>query len=307
MWQLNDPPETLTKEARLTVVDQLSGFRKKVHVEVTGGEPFTKINELFDIAKHLKNQGNTMGVVTSGFLLKPSVVDRLEGSGISHIAFSIDFPTAEQQNSQRGRSNTFECAINAIRMLIDMKKEGKEVPTVGIDSIIMEQNLNYLEDIALLAKELEVNDLLFQPVQPDFGLSDQVSLKKFKNWLPINPCHVSQILDQIEKLRGKIPISQTKEEFKIIKEYFYNPIRIKKGSCISPQNNLVVDVTGKVLHCFGHGRTGLMPLGTVPKDNIVDLWESEKAIRNREFLSNCNFGCGLLLCHNRNSKRGGII
>jgi len=303
MWQLKEPIQSLTRKQRLAVIDQLQGFGESVHVEVTGGEPFKKLDGLLEMASLLKTQGNTMGVVTSGYLLTPEVVKSLEGSGLTHIAFSIDFPTAAQHDAQRGRPNTFNHAVDAIEMLIEMKKQGRDVPSVGIDSIIMEQNINYLEDVALLAAELGVADVLFQPIQPDFGLNDQISLAKFRNWLPISPKHVSQVLDRIEKLRGEVPLGQTKEELNVIRQYFYNPIHIEPGLCRSPQSNLVVDVTGQVLHCFGHGRTGLRPLGTVPKDDIVDLWRSEVANQNRKILANCGLGCCVLLCHSRNSRR----
>jgi MoaA/NifB/PqqE/SkfB family radical SAM enzyme len=303
MWQLEDPTESLTRKQRLAVVDQLQGFGESVHVEVTGGEPFKKFDELLEMASLLKTQGNTMGVVTSGYLITPAIVKSLEGNGVTHVAFSIDFPTAAQHDAQRGRRNTFDKALEAISMLVEMKREGRDVPTVGIDSIIMEQNINYLEDIALLAAELKVNDVLFQPIQPDFGLNDKISFAKFRNWLPSNPSQVSKVLDRIEKLRDQVPLGQTREELELIRQYFYDPIDLQPGICKGPQSNLVVDVTGQVLHCFGQGRTGLRPLGKVPDDNIVDLWRSEVALQNRKILANCSLGCSVLLCHSRNSRR----
>jgi hypothetical protein len=93
-------------------------------------------------------------------------------------------------------------------------------------------------------------------------------------------------------------------EINKLKEYFENPFYLAKGTCYSPQKNLVIDITGQVLHCFGQARTGLKPLGRVPKENIVKLWESERANINRKYLSKCHHGCSALLCHGRNSSRG---
>ena len=303
MWQLRDPQEALTNEERLEVIDQLTGFGTAVRVEATGGEPFMKLEELLEMSHRLKVQGNTMGAVTSGYLLTPSIVGRLEGSGLTHIAFSIDFPTAAQHDAQRGRPGAFKRALEAIKLLVRLKEKGRDVPTVGIDSIVMEQNLNYLEDVALLAAELDVTEVLFQPVQPDFGLSDQISTAKFRNWLPMNPERVSHVFDRIEKLRGQVPLGQTGEEFSIMRQYFINPFLLPRGFCRGPSSNLVVDVRGEVLHCFGHARTGLKPLGTVPMDDIVELWRSENAKLGRKQLANCGFGCGVLLCHGRSSQR----
>ena len=303
MWKLVDPPNALTKKQRLEVIDQLKAFGSTVHVEITGGEPFKKFDELLEIASRLKEQGNTMGVVTSGYLLTPAVVKRLEGSGITHIAFSVDFPSGAQHDSQRGRIGTFEHIVHAIRMLVEMKKHGRDVPSVGIDSIIMDQNLNYLEDVSLLAAELDTEEVLFQPIQPDFGLSDQLAIAKFRNWLPTNQELVSAVFDRIEELRGGVPLGQTKQELLFIRQYFFDPFHLQLGLCRGPQCNLVVDVSGQVLHCFGHARTGLRPLGAVPKGHIVDLWRSETANRNRKTLASCGFGCGMLLCHGRSSLK----
>jgi len=303
MWKLKDPPNSLTKMQKLEAIDQLAEFNTEIHVEITGGEPFMKFEELLEISTKVKAQGNSIGVVTAGYPLTPQAIQKLEGRGLTHIAFSIDFPTAAQHDAQRGKPETFKRAVNVIKSLVQMKKQGRDVPTIGIDSIVMEQNLNYLEDVALLAGKLEVEEILFQPIQPDFGLSDQESMSKFRNWLPRNLDRTISVLNRIEDLRGRVPLGQTRQEFALMREYFRNPFCLPPGSCRSPLLNLVVDVTGEVMHCFGHPRTGLKSIGVVPRDDIVTLWQSKTATQGRIALASCTLGCGSMLCHSRSSIR----
>jgi len=301
MWGLKDPPDALSMEERIQVIDQLPDFEAPVHVVVTGGEPFTKPNDLLSIAKRLQSQGNSVGVVTSGIMLTPTVVDRLVDSGINHIAFSLDFPSPEQHDAQRGLAGTYNRIVQAIKRLTELRAYGRNVPTVGINSILMSQNLNYVEDLARLASDLGVSEMLFQPIHPDFAIDDSVSLIPFSNWLPMNPKRVDQALDRLEELRADTPLGQTMREFKLIRRYFRNPLELPPGSCQSAIRNLIIDVSGRVFHCFGQGRTGIPALGSVPRDNLVQLWMSESARIGRAKLARCTLGCGALLCHSRSS------
>ncbi len=251
MWQLKDPDGALTLNQRLEVIDQLLGFGSKVHVVVTGGEPFRKFGELLAMGRRLRAQGNTMGVVTSGFFLTPGVVERIAGSGITHIAVSIDFPTEAQHDAQRGRPGTFSRAVSAVHRLVKMRRDGEEVPSVGINSIIMAQNVNYLEDLALLAADLGVEEILFQPIQPDFGADDSVALGAFRYWLPMDPRRVDDALARLDGLRPEVPLGRSPEEFQSLREYFRNPFRLRAGTCQSPKRNLMVDV----LRYRSHGLT----------------------------------------------------
>jgi hypothetical protein len=165
----------------------------------------------------------------------------------------------------------------------------------------MSQNLNYLEDVAVLAADLGVERLLFQPIQPDFGLDDSTAIGKFKNWLPMNPDRVDSVMNRLQQMRNKTPIVQSDEEFDLIRSYFRNPTRLVAGACKSPLINLVVDTEGNVSHCFGQARAGLKPVGKVPRENLVELWMGEKAARGMATLAKCTYGCGALLCHSRSS------
>lgn len=301
MWQLDDPPGALTQEQRLEVIDQLPGFERRVHVVVTGGEPFLKFAEILAIARRVRRQGNTMGLVTSGFFLSDGVLNRIVGSGLTHVAVSIDFPSAAQHDAQRGRAGTFARATAAIRRLVELRRVGADVPTVGINAIVMAQNLNYLEDLALLAADLGVKEILFQPIQPDFGTDDRTAFTAFRNWLPLDPSRVDAVLDGVEALRSRVPLGQGPDEFEAIRRYFRNPLHLPPGTCQSALRNLVVDVYGNVSHCFGQPRTGLPSIGTVPQGDLVTLWRSAVAQHGRRRLATCTLGCGALLCHSRSS------
>lgn len=301
MWEAQDPADSLTPAARLKVVRQLPDFGRPVHAVITGGEPFTKVSEVLAIGRELRSQGNTLSVVTSGMFLKPEVVKLLEGSGLSHLAVSIDYPTAEQHDAQRGRPGTFDRAVAAIKLLAAMRAEGREVPTIGINTIVMGQNLNYLEELAEMASQLGVSEILFQPIQPDFGLGDKQAFVKLRNWLPLDPAQVDETIDRLDELRGFHPVRQAADELHRMKQYFRDPRGVVRGSCRSAAVNMMVDVRGVVRHCFGQPRTGVPPLGKVPEENLVSLWNSRGAVEGRQRLANCSLGCGALLCHSRSS------
>lgn len=302
MWDLTDPPDALTIDDRLAMIDELPRFGTPIHVVFTGGEPFQKLPELLALAGRLREHGFTSSVVTSGFFLTEAVTERLIGSGLTHLVLSIDFPTAAQHDAQRGRPGTFERATRAIRELVAARKAGRSAPTVGINTIVMAQTVNYLEDVVELATDLGVQELLFQPVQPDFGLSDDVSLVRLGNWLPLDLRHVDDAIARVERLRGSAPLGQTASELGRVADCLRDPRRVQPGTCQSARRNLVVDVAGWVWHCFGQTRTPWPALGRVPMDDLVTLWESSSSRDGRHALASCNLGCGALLCHSRSSQ-----
>jgi MoaA/NifB/PqqE/SkfB family radical SAM enzyme len=301
MWDLRDPPESLTERARLEIVDRMEAFQARVHVVITGGEPFTKYRHLREVARRLRAQGNSLSVVTSGLFLKDAVVQELEGSGISHLALSLDYPSAAQHDAQRGIPGLFDRAVSAARTLRAMREGCRDVPTVGINTIVMAPNVNYLTDVARLAADLGACEILFQPIQPDFALAHGPALQRFRHWLPLRPQQVDQALDDLEALRGSVPLGQSKADLDQLRAYFRRPLELAVGVCKSPRINLVIDVAGTVSLCFGQARTGVPPLGRVPTDDIVALWHGEVASAARARLAQCTHGCGMLLCHARSS------
>jgi MoaA/NifB/PqqE/SkfB family radical SAM enzyme len=242
-----------------------------------------------------------MGVVTSGYLLTEAVINRLVNSGITNLSISLDYPTSVQHDAQRGRTGMFDRIAGAINELSRLRKNGRDAPSVGINCILMAQNLNYIAELASIISDWDITEILFQPIQPDFAGDSPSSLSHFRNWLPADLERVDSALDAVEDLRGTVPLGQTREEFNLIKRYFRNPMHLPPGSCQSALRNLMVDVSGFVTHCFGQARTGIKPLGRLPEDNVVDLWKSAKAQIERELLAKCSFGCGALLCHSRSS------
>ncbi len=58
-------------------------------ITISGGEPLLH-PEVDEIIKRIRSHGMLAGLITNGYLLKPEMIERLNGAGLDHLQISID-------------------------------------------------------------------------------------------------------------------------------------------------------------------------------------------------------------------------
>jgi molybdenum cofactor biosynthesis enzyme MoaA len=86
----------------------------KLRVHLSGGEPFLH-PELCQLVARAKHHGFFVTIVTNGTFLTPTVSTELLESGLDELRISVDGPTAEAHNRNRG--NTFAKIIAGIKAI----------------------------------------------------------------------------------------------------------------------------------------------------------------------------------------------
>ncbi len=108
----HDPAELTTAEGE-NVLDQAASMGTPIFI-LSGGDPL-KRPDLYPLIRHGADRGLRMATIPAATsLLTEDVVHRLKESGLSQMALSLDFPTAELHDAFRGVPGAYARTMQAI-------------------------------------------------------------------------------------------------------------------------------------------------------------------------------------------------
>jgi radical SAM protein with 4Fe4S-binding SPASM domain len=138
-----------------TIAHKLKSLGPQV-INIGGGEPFLH-KEIFPIIETL-SKDNFTSMICNGWFVTPDTAKSLFRAGIYEISISIDYDTPEKHDEQRGHKNAFDRAVNGLRVL----KENRLYPhqRVHMISVVMDDNLDEIESLIKLAKDIGVTYLV---------------------------------------------------------------------------------------------------------------------------------------------------
>ncbi len=145
---LRDLGELTTAEGR-NLLDQAVDLGTPI-VVLSGGDPL-KREDLYDLVRHGAGRGLRMATIPAATdRLTEEVIARLKESGLSQMALSLDFPSAELHDSFRGVPGAFVKTMRAIEWA-----HRHELP-LQINTTICGESLPHLERMVDLVKHLDV-------------------------------------------------------------------------------------------------------------------------------------------------------
>ena len=138
------------------------------NITFTGGEPLLR-EDLTELICYVDKEKAITQVFTNGYLLSEEKLNELAKSGLYAIQVSIDSPTPEEHDRNRGIKGLFDKAVEGIKIV---KEKGI---LVGISSYVKHEDLKKgnVERLISLAEELEVNELTIFDLVPTGKLLSQ--------------------------------------------------------------------------------------------------------------------------------------
>ena len=136
-------------------LDNYTDLIKKIDplvVMVTGGEPMLR-KDIVDIIKQIKSASffTYTGIITKGDLLNMDKASKLYKAGIDQIAISLDF-LGDRHSENRGVKGLWD---HISKLIPEISKKLKR--TISINTIIMDDNLDEITNMARQAKEWGAN------------------------------------------------------------------------------------------------------------------------------------------------------
>ena len=141
-----DPRELTLKEGK-DLIDQIHAMDNPLLV-LTGGDPLMR-DDVFAIIEYAVQKGVRVSMTPSA---TPNVtreaIQSAKEIGLSRWAFSLDGPTREIHDHFRGTDGSFDLTMKAIRYIHEC-----QLP-LQINTVISSYNIDYLDEMAKLIKEL---------------------------------------------------------------------------------------------------------------------------------------------------------
>lgn len=137
----------LGRDDLLRVADALISMQPRAIV-FAGGEPLL-VPEIVEVARRVADAGIEPHLYTGGWSLRPAMVGPLLDV-LWKITVSVDGATPEVHDRIRGRTGSFDRAMDALALLDDeigsRRRKGRESPALGVDYVVMRSNYGQLGD-----------------------------------------------------------------------------------------------------------------------------------------------------------------
>ncbi len=259
-------------------------------IALSGGEPLLRkdIFEIFDYARGFKIKN--LGVLTNGILVKEKFA-RLEPYLIDNtisLVISLDSLKQDLHNRIRNFDLAWQKTIEGLNMLSSLKKKNSLI-NFNVITIVLDQNLEELSEIAGFVKSLGANSLQFQALLPNNLIMSERKESIF--WVAENRLTVlDNAIDRIIEFKKENDgfIKNSVKNLALIKKYYRGVLTSKDVQCVSAQQTVLTSNQGTCTTCFSS-------YGDIKKQRLEDILAHAKTIRAQESVKNCRWPC-LLPC-----------
>lgn len=155
--------EELSDERLLRLIDEAAEIGVKEIAFVGGGEPLAR-DVTFELMKRIRKHNMEGDLVTNGSLLTKKIIETLVDIGWTRVKFSMDGSNPGIQDKLR-REKCFNRIIKNIKLLSETKKKkNKDLPRIGFNVVVSNENYKDLPNIIELAYKTGCNEILLLPI-----------------------------------------------------------------------------------------------------------------------------------------------
>jgi len=244
------------------------------------GEP-TLHEDLGKFSQIAYNLGLKVAVSTNG-----SYLHTLETSlpYLSWLRFSLDASTKDSFSKIHGVStNEFDKVISNIKQCVDIVKSNNYKVQIGIQTLLMQENIHEIEDIGILSKNIGVNNFQVKPAH----CHPKSSYRKV-DYLGLH----EKIQQRLEKLNDTTftSIVRTKSIERLYKERTYD-------ECCAFNVYGLIDACGNVVPCNIFYGDENYKFGNIYENSFSDIWTSDRKKKVIEKITKLQHSkCGKYRC-----------
>ena len=259
-------------------------------ITLSGGEPLRRkdIFEIMDYARRIRIKN--MGVLSNGILIGP-LLDRLRPFLLDNtisLVISLDSLKPSLHNEIRNAPFAWEKTMESLNLLADLKKKYPQV-NFNVITIILDQNLEELEELAVFIRSLGTNSLQFQALLPNNLRMAERKDSYFwvsRERLPL----LDSTIDRLAAFSKENPdfIKNSAFNIELIKQYYRGALTSREVSCLSAQKTVLISNRGEYATCFSC-------YGDIRSETLKDVLQGKEIIKARRLAAGCNWPC-LLPC-----------
>ncbi|MCP4154928.1 MAG: radical SAM protein [bacterium] len=239
-------PYTERPDITLEHVRQIAGKLKELGpqiISIGGGEPLLH-PELVGITRELARD-NFPVMICNGWHVTRENAGALFNAGMHEVSISIDYADPKKHDAQRGIEGAYQRAVNGLKLLNENRTSPYQ--RVHLISVVMEDNLDEIEPLIHLAKEI--------------GITYMVTLYSSGRGKKPDLTGKKEAADHLLKLRKKYP------HFVSLPGYlaqFREPV----SPCYAGKNLFNIDSQGNVTRCIDCLDE---PVGNILTDDMKEI------------------------------------
>lgn len=266
----NSAIQDMPKEDFMRVLDSVSSKVNphNVFVVITGGEPLMR-KDLEECCAEIYRRGFPWGIVTNGLFLTAERFRSLLNAGMHSATVSLD-GLMQEHNWMRGNPHSFECAVNAIRMMVN-------VPNFVFDVVtcVNKHNLSELDELKEFLIKLGVKRWRIFTVVPMGRANNDAELQ-------LSNEEFRKVMDFIRNTRkeGKIHLNYGCEGFL---GNYEGEVRDNLFACQAGITVGSVLIDGSISACSSIRAN--YHQGNIYHDDFMDVWENRfRTYRDRSWM-----------------------
>ncbi|WP_252246664.1 radical SAM protein [Clostridium sp. ZBS4] len=253
----------------------INKFEHIDELTLLGGEPLLH-PEIKEIIKYCREKEIKVNLITNGIILNRDLSEFLI-KNIHSIRFSIDGPNKEIYELIR-RGSDFDKLIKNIKEFIDIynKSKDKRIKKIGVNSVYMNQNYEYMKDVVILTKSLNIEELSFNPYCNPSFITDEKILEEFN----------IEDFDKLDSIFEELRI-EAKNLNMNVKIDEYDSSWIHNWNQCEYIESFYITWDGYITPCCAIDRKEMYNFGNILENDIDSLYNSDKWYNFRNCLI-CN-------------------
>lgn len=259
-------------------------------IALSGGEPLLRkdIFDVFDFARQLKIKN--LGVLTNGILVK-EYMERLKPHLLDNtvsLVISFDSLNPEVHNEIRNSGFAWQKTMEGLELTSSLKNKEPQV-NFNLITIILNQNLEEIRELAGYIKGLGANSLQFQPLLPNNLKMTERKLSEFwvsEERLPV----LDEAIDKLIEFKKENPgfIKNSVGNLSLMKKYYRATLTSADVKCHSAYDTILISNQGTCATCFSC-------YGNIRNSGLKQVLLSKDIISARSKVKGCSWPC-LLPC-----------
>jgi len=269
LWKppFTDMPQLDLEQIRI-IAEKLRPLGPQI-ISLCGGEPLLH-KEIFDIIRVLAKD-NFPVMICNGWYMTPEKARMLFEAHLYAACVSIDYASAEKHDAQRNKPGAFDQALKALVMLNENRIHPDQ--RVHMISVVMEDNIDEIEPLAEMCKEMGITYLL-----------TFYSNTRSRKEISIQPAELARRLLDIQKRHPELVcLPEYLERFAEADESGHGI-----GPCYAGKNLYNIDSRGNVARCTDRLDE---PVGNILADPLEKIVKGLHAQFESQNCQACWTGC----------------
>jgi MoaA/NifB/PqqE/SkfB family radical SAM enzyme len=258
------------------VLHDLRAWLGPVHVVITGGEALLKAYTI-DLVEYASSIGLFVELLSHGFWKDQEKIEKLARARPSRVTISFDGIGATH-SLIRGRDGFFEKTEATIQTLKRVRNERRFPEAIRLKTVIMQQNLGDLSEIARYARHEDL-EVFYQPIEQNYNTVEDADWFRHSDTWPSDTKRAVAAVENLCQLKAEgLPIVNSVAQLQAMIRYFENPAALRiatqshsaheKQTLCSALTMLQIQSDGNVTFCVRMG-----PIGNVKTQSIREIWE----------------------------------